>query len=120
MTPSDIAHLLITCTKLVKNLSPRLLECSAMASISESVNTKTLRKQLSLFTDSSKLSAVFLKMFNHESEGFDDTFNPTAAQSLCEIYNIFLEKCRESKEAQFVVTGIIGGLAFNKKIIYKM
>ena len=120
MSPSDISHLLLTCTKLVRHLSPRLLECSSMASISEPVNIKTLRRQIAMFTDSSKLNTVFLKIFNHESDGFDDTFNPLAAQSLCEIYNIFLEKCRESKEAQFVVTGIMGGLAFNKKIIYKI
>lgn len=120
MSPSDITHLLFTCSKLVKNLSPRLLECSSMASVSEPANIKTLRSQISLFTDSSKLNTVFLKIFNHESQGFDDTFSPLAAQSLCEIYNIFLEKCRDNKEAQFVVTGIMGGLAFNKKIIYKI
>ncbi|OMJ65573.1 hypothetical protein SteCoe_33944 [Stentor coeruleus] len=120
MTPSDIAHFLITCTKLVKNLTPKLLECSPSASIVEPINLKTLRRQISLFTDSSRLGIVFMKIFNHESQGFDDSFNPTAAQSLCEIYNIFLEKCRDSKEAQFVVTGIMGGLAFNQKILYKI
>lgn len=119
MTPSDLAHFLTACTKLVKNLTPSVLECSANASISEPTNLKNLRKQIGLFTDSGKLAEIFLKIFGRV-EGFDDDFNEVAALALCEIYNIFLTKCQDSKEAQFVVTGIMGGLAFNKKIISKI
>lgn len=119
MTPSDLAHFLAACTKLVRNLSPSVLECSSNASITEPLNLKNLRKQIALFTDSGKLTEVFLKIFG-KGENFDDDFNEVAALSLCEIYNCFLTRCQDSKEAQFVITGIMGGLAFNKKIISKI
>lgn len=120
MTPAEMAPVLMTCARAVHKLTPRLLESDSSASITEPVNLKVLRKQISLFTDPIKFSAIFSKIFDHESQDFSDKFNPAAAQALCEIYNIFLEKCQGSKDAQFVVTGIMGGIAFNKKVLYRI
>jgi len=120
MSPSEMAPLLMTCAKAVTKLTPRLLESDSSACISEPTNLKVLRKQLSIFTDPNKLSSIFLKVFDHGHDEFTDQFNPSVAQDLCQIYNTFLEKCQTSKEAQFVVTGIMGGIAFNKKVLYRI
>jgi hypothetical protein len=119
MSPSDLAHFLTTCTRLVRNLTPSVLECSSNATITESENLKTLRKQISLFTDFKNIPNLFMKVLGSDSH-LDSDLNEVAALSLCEIYNIFLEKCQDSKDAQFVVAGITGGVAFNKNCLYKL
>ena len=120
MQPNEMFPLLMTCALCAQNLSPKLLETDPSASIAEPINLKTLRKQITIFTDPGKLTQVFLKVLDHNSCGFSDSFDPNAAQALCKIYHTFYENCQTSKEAQVAVTGIMGGIAFNSKIIYRI
>ena len=119
LNSSDLAHFLSTCSRLVRNLTPSVLESSSNASITESENLKNLRKQISLFTSDLNIRNLLVKVFGNGAE-LDQDLNEVAALALCEIYIIFLDKCAHSKDAQIVVAGILGAVAFSKFALNKL
>jgi ubiquitin-protein ligase E3 C len=114
----ELTPLLLTSAISTRLLSPSLLDDET--TMDTNFDIEYLKKQIALFAQPMHVTQLFLKVFDADSQGFSDNFNPQAAQALCQIYDTFLNKCKETGYGQLISTGIIGCIAFNKEIIYRL